>query len=181
MLQHSNTGSVIYFFPWAYTCYLNQSRLSFVTNFPGQMVGDEWNLWTCIPQYKTWSFVHLFNLSLTALQSSQLFCLWILLSRPWGSLLHPGSWAGLCLLSLLLLHCKTAEAHVLLNFKSKESGPMTNVITPTSFYIRVLKSSLSCLYGGLLCFLRLKKSRCNTINTSLPLSASCVLNMIFFG
>jgi hypothetical protein len=31
------------------------------------------------------------------------------------------------------LHCKTAEAHVLLNFKSMESGLMTNVITPVSF------------------------------------------------
>ncbi len=33
------------------------------------------------------------------------------------------------------LHCKTAEVHVLLNFKSMESGLVTNVITPTSFYI----------------------------------------------
>ncbi len=30
-------------------------------------------------------------------------------------------------------HCKTAEVHVLLNFKSTESGLMTNVITSTSF------------------------------------------------
>jgi hypothetical protein len=31
------------------------------------------------------------------------------------------------------IHCKTAEVHVLLNFKSTESGLMTNVITSTSF------------------------------------------------
>jgi hypothetical protein len=30
-----------------------------------------------------------------------------------------------------VLHCSTAEAHVLLNFESRESGPVINVITHT--------------------------------------------------
>ncbi len=33
----------------------------------------------------------------------------------------------------IYIHCMTAEPHVPLNFKSMESGLMTNVITPASF------------------------------------------------
>jgi hypothetical protein len=64
-------------------------------------------------------------------------------------------------------HCKTVDAHVPLNFKSMESGPMTNVITPTSFKIRVLKSFHSCMNVHFMCFLCLTKSRFDTNNGSL--------------
>ncbi len=58
---------------------------------------------------------------------------------------------------------------MLLIFKSTESGLMTNIITPTSVLIRVLKSSLCCMYKRFMCFLYLKKSRFDTNNTIFPI------------
>jgi hypothetical protein len=37
------------------------------------------------------------------------------------------------------MHCKTDEAHVPHNFKSMESGPMTNLLQTSKSKIRVLK------------------------------------------
>jgi hypothetical protein len=56
---------------------------------------------------------------------------WFLFVNLWGAC--DSSVLQCTCTCLLLLHCKTAEVHVLLNFKPTESGLMTNVITSTSF------------------------------------------------
>jgi hypothetical protein len=83
-------------------------------------------------------------------------------------------------------HCNTAEAHVLLNFKSVESGPMTNVRCYYTY--QLLSQSFESLpflsVWASLALLSRKKSGFDTIMTTSPLENtfySYVLDKIFFS
>jgi hypothetical protein len=76
-----------------------------------------------------------------------------------GKLFMEGSPSWTNLLILSALHCKTDESHAPHKFTKMQSGLMTNVISPNSINIWVLKSSVfwtDTPFLCLLCFTRVK-------------------------